>query len=50
MKADFESGALHPDDAKTALGAGINKLLQPVREHLTKDPGMLIVHALFFFV
>lgn len=35
---DFEEGALHPKDLKTSCADGINKLLQPVRDHFANDP------------
>eukprot|EP01117_Protostelium_nocturnum_P006420 TRINITY_DN2313_c0_g4_i1.p1 TRINITY_DN2313_c0_g4~~TRINITY_DN2313_c0_g4_i1.p1 ORF type:complete len:397 (-),score=152.03 TRINITY_DN2313_c0_g4_i1:54-1244(-) len=35
--ADFESGALHPGDLKTALAKSINEMIRPVREHFTND-------------
>jgi tyrosyl-tRNA synthetase len=38
VKKDYVSGALHPGDAKSGLAAAINALLQPVRDHLAKDP------------
>ena len=33
----FRNGELHPLDIKKAVAAGINKLLNPVRIHFTKD-------------
>jgi len=38
LEADFKSGELHPKDLKTAVAKGINKLLQPVRDHFSNDP------------
>eukprot|EP00190_Bangiopsis_sp_CCMP1999_P003327 CAMPEP_0198730278 /NCGR_PEP_ID=MMETSP1475-20131203/23724_1 /TAXON_ID= ORGANISM="Unidentified sp., Strain CCMP1999" /NCGR_SAMPLE_ID=MMETSP1475 /ASSEMBLY_ACC=CAM_ASM_001111 /LENGTH=393 /DNA_ID=CAMNT_0044493067 /DNA_START=24 /DNA_END=1205 /DNA_ORIENTATION=+ len=34
---DFESGALHPGDLKTALAEGLNQILQPVRDHFVHN-------------
>ncbi|KAJ1280750.1 hypothetical protein BS78_04G257000 [Paspalum vaginatum] len=33
LRADYESGALHPADVKLALVKSLNKILQPVRNH-----------------
>lgn len=33
LKADYESGALHPGDLKPALARHLNQILQPVRDH-----------------
>jgi len=38
LEADFVNGVLHPVDLKLNVADGINKLLQPVREHFSKDP------------
>ena len=38
LEADFVAGLLHPVDLKLNVADGINKLLQPVRDHFTKDP------------
>jgi len=38
MESDYLSGALHPGDLKPALASGLNKILQPVRDHFAKDP------------
>jgi tyrosyl-tRNA synthetase len=35
---DYESGTLHPGDLKPAVAEGINRLLQPVRDHFKNDP------------
>ncbi|KAI4382120.1 hypothetical protein MLD38_008122 [Melastoma candidum] len=37
LVADYESGNLHPGDLKPALSKALNKILQPVRDHFTKD-------------
>jgi tyrosyl-tRNA synthetase len=37
LETYFKEGHLHPDDLKKAVAEGINKLLQPVREHFEKD-------------
>ncbi|CAD8199581.1 unnamed protein product [Paramecium pentaurelia] len=38
LEADFISGALHPGDLKPAVTLVLNELIQPVRDHFTKDP------------
>lgn len=38
LEADFASGALHPGDLKPAVAKAINTILQPVRDHFTKNP------------
>lgn len=38
LVADYESGALHPGDAKPALARAINLILEPVRAHFATDP------------
>jgi tyrosyl-tRNA synthetase len=38
LKKDFTEGALHPADLKPALSTGLNKILQPVRDHFKNDP------------
>lgn len=35
--ADYSSGALHPGDLKPGLTKALNEILQPVRDHFTKD-------------
>ena len=35
---DFKNGDLHPQDLKTAVAAGMNRILQPVRDHFKNDP------------
>ncbi|KAK2078212.1 hypothetical protein QBZ16_004080 [Prototheca wickerhamii] len=37
LKADYESGALHPSDLKPALAKAINAILQPVRDHFEQN-------------
>uniref|UniRef100_A0A7N0TQG8 tyrosine--tRNA ligase n=1 Tax=Kalanchoe fedtschenkoi TaxID=63787 RepID=A0A7N0TQG8_KALFE len=37
LAAEYESGELHPGDLKPALAKSINIILQPVRDHFTKD-------------
>ena len=37
LEADFVGGKLHPVDLKINVADGINKLLQPVRDHFSKD-------------
>lgn len=37
LEAEFVAGNLHPSDLKVNVAEAINKLLQPVREHFTKD-------------
>lgn len=37
LEADFKEGSLHPGDLKPAVAEGINKLLQPVRDHFKND-------------
>ena len=37
LQADFTEGSLHPGDLKPAVAEGINKLLQPVRDHFKND-------------
>ena len=37
LQEDFVSGLLHPVDLKLNVANGINKLLQPVRDHFSKD-------------
>jgi len=37
VKKDYVAGALHPGDAKAGLAAALNALIQPVRDHLTKN-------------
>ncbi|XP_009604713.1 tyrosine--tRNA ligase 1, cytoplasmic-like isoform X2 [Nicotiana tomentosiformis] len=37
LAADYENGNLHPADLKPALSKAINKILQPVRDHLKND-------------
>ncbi|GBG68948.1 hypothetical protein CBR_g3647 [Chara braunii] len=34
----YKAGQLHPGDLKPALAKAINIILQPVRDHFTKDP------------
>ena len=36
-RACAQSGAIHPGDLKAALGAALNQILQPVRDHFTND-------------
>jgi tyrosyl-tRNA synthetase len=38
LEQAFVEGKLHPMDAKTGAAKHINHLLDPVREHFTKDP------------
>ncbi|KAG0563355.1 hypothetical protein KC19_8G023900 [Ceratodon purpureus] len=38
LKKDYTEGLLHPGDLKPALSAGLNKILQPVRDHFKNDP------------
>ncbi|KAJ6767539.1 TYROSINE-TRNA LIGASE [Salix koriyanagi] len=38
LVADYESGGLHPGDLKPALAKALNTILQPVRDHFSKDP------------
>ena len=38
LKEDFREGNLHPGDLKPAVSRGINKILQPVRDHFKNDP------------
>jgi tyrosyl-tRNA synthetase len=38
LEADFVAGGLHPGDLKANVADAINKLLQPVRDHFSKDP------------
>jgi len=33
LEADYKSGKIHPKDMKTAVAAGINQILEPVRKH-----------------
>lgn len=37
LEADFASGVLHPGDLKPAVAKAINSILQPVRDHFSKD-------------
>ncbi|KAI3429042.1 Tyrosine--tRNA ligase [Psidium guajava] len=37
LVVDYERGDLHPGDLKPALSKSLNKILQPVRDHLSKD-------------
>lgn len=37
LEADFKVGTLHPGDLKPAVAEGINRLLQPVRDHFKND-------------
>jgi tyrosyl-tRNA synthetase len=37
LEAEFVAGNLHPSDLKVNVAEAINKLLQPVREHFSKD-------------
>jgi tyrosyl-tRNA synthetase len=37
LESDFKEGLLHPGDLKNALILGMNKILQPVRDHFTND-------------
>lgn len=37
LEGEFVAGNLHPSDLKVNVAEAINKLLQPVREHFTKD-------------
>ncbi|KAG5237953.1 hypothetical protein OIU76_012769 [Salix suchowensis] len=38
LVSDYESGGLHPGDLKPALTKALNTILQPVRDHFSKDP------------
>nr|TKS17175.1 hypothetical protein D5086_0000020060 [Populus alba] len=38
LVSDYESGGLHPGDLKPALAKALNMILQPVRDHFSKDP------------
>lgn len=38
LASDYEKELLHPGDLKPALIKGINKLVQPVRDHFANDP------------
>ena len=38
LVADYTAGNLWAGDVKTSLAREINKLLQPVRDHFSKDP------------
>ncbi|XP_030524253.1 tyrosine--tRNA ligase 1, cytoplasmic isoform X1 [Rhodamnia argentea] len=37
LVVDYERGDLHPGDLKPALSKSLNKILQPVRDHFSKD-------------
>ncbi|KAI6698821.1 hypothetical protein NL676_018940 [Syzygium grande] len=37
LVVDYESRYLHPADLKPALSKSLNKILQPVRDHINKD-------------
>jgi tyrosyl-tRNA synthetase len=37
LEGEFVAGNLHPSDLKVNVAESINKLLQPVREHFSKD-------------
>jgi tyrosyl-tRNA synthetase len=37
LEADYVAGRVHPGDLKAALVSGLNAILQPVRDHFTKD-------------
>ena len=37
LEADYVAGRVHPGDLKAALVTGLNAILQPVRDHFTKD-------------
>ena len=37
LEGEFVAGNLHPSDLKVNVAEAINKLLQPVREHFSKD-------------
>jgi tyrosyl-tRNA synthetase len=36
LEADYRSGKVHPGDLKAAVTAGLNRILQPVRDHFSK--------------
>ncbi|KAJ6900954.1 hypothetical protein NC652_026905 [Populus alba x Populus x berolinensis] len=38
LVSDYESGGLHSSDLKPALARALNMILQPVRDHFSKDP------------
>lgn len=38
LEADFKAGELHPGDLKPSVAAAINDLVQPVRDHFSRDP------------
>ena len=38
LAKDFETGALHPLDLKTAVARDLDVLIKPVREHFENDP------------
>ena len=38
LEKDFETGALHPLDLKTAVARDLDVLIKPIREHFENDP------------
>jgi len=41
LEADYRSGELHPADLKPSAAAAISAVVDPVRERLTNQPGLL---------